>query len=45
MSSDKKEKKDRFWIPKVRAEKFEDRRKRRERTRQAKFQKIIKEYV
>ena len=41
----KAKKKDRFWIPKTRAEKFEDRRTKRERTRQAKFQKIIKEYA
>jgi hypothetical protein len=37
--------KKRIWIPKKRAEKFEDKRTKRQKTRQAKFQKIIKEYA
>ena len=39
-----KAKKKRIWMPIKRAETFQDKRTKRERTRGAKFRKVLKEY-
>ena len=40
----KKPQKKRVWIPQKRADVFQDRRERRERTRGSQFRKALKEY-
>jgi len=46
MKNDNGEKfaKKRIWMPKVRATKFQDRRTKRERTRETQLRRILKEY-
>jgi len=36
--------KKRIWVPKLRAQTFKDKRTKRERTRSAKLNKVLKEY-